>query len=200
MRSPNGWGSISKMSGKRRNPFRVQITLGWEDTGGETEKRIRKTLGYFPTRQAAMIALAEYNKSPYDLDVNTITWEQVWNKWGPELIANTKTSRADVLKQADKRCRPLYSMKMKDIRKAHMQDILDSVAHMNLTSQSAIKYVMQHNYKWALENDVVQKDYSQFLTVQAPEKEKDLHFPFSVEEIQALWKNKDELTIIPVGQ
>lgn len=204
MKAPSGYGSIAKMSGKRRNPFRVQITTGWETVknkdGNVVPKRIRKTLGYFPTRQAAMIALAEYNKSPYDLNVNTITWLEVWNKWGPDLIANTKTSRAQTLNKAHERCSPLYDMKMKDIRKGHMQDIIDSISHMNLTSQHAIKYIMQHNFKWALENDIVMKDYSQFLTVTAPEKEKDLHFPLAVQEIQALWKKKDELTTIPVGQ
>lgn len=213
MRSPSGYGSIAKMSGKRRNPFRVQITTGWEfmkdeegnpvlDTNGEPKmKRLRKTMGYFPTRQAAMIALAEYNKSPYDLDVATVTWLDVWNKWGPAAIESASKSLTPQLRKAHERCEPLYTMKMKDIRKGHMQDILDSVSHMSETIQARVKYVMQQNFKWALENDVVIKDYSQFITINAPEKpkEENLHFPFTVEEIKTLWEHVDERTEMFIG-
>lgn len=214
MRAPNGFGSITKMSGKRRNPFRVQITTGWQvitnedgnpimDADGEPKtRRIRKTLGYFPTRQAAMIALAEYNKSPYDLDVATVTWLDVWNKWGPAAIENAGASLAPQLRKAHERCAPLYTMKMKDIRKGHMQDVLDSISHMNATSQQRLKYVMTQNFKWALENDVVVKDYSQFLTVSVKEKEEEeeLHYPFTVDEIKTLWKNEAELMPLPIGK
>lgn len=211
MRAPSGFGSIAKMSGKRRNPFRVQITTGWEfmkdeegkpvlDANGEPKmKRLRKTMGYFPTRQAAMIALAEYNKSPYDLDVATVTWQDVWNKWGPAMIESSSKALAPQLRKAYERCEPLYTIKMKDIRKGHMQDILDGISHMSETVQARVKYVMQQNYKWALENDVVAKDYSQFLTINFTPKEEALHFPFSTEEIKKLWNRADERTAIMIG-
>lgn len=212
MRSPSGYGSIAKMGGKRRNPFRVQITMGWEfvkdengnpilDAKGEPKmKRIRKTMGYFPTRQAAMIALAEYNKSPYDLDIATVTWLDVWHKWGTAAIENAGKSLAPQLRKAHERCEPLYTLKMKDIRKGHMQTILDSVSNMGSTVQTRLKYVMQQNFKWALENDIVQKDYSQFLAVNVTKKEETLHFPFAKEEIQSIWKNESELITMPIGR
>ena len=200
------------MSGKRRNPFRVQITIGKEvmrDDRGKVLvtadgtpkfKLVRKTLGYFPSRQAAMIALAEYNKSPYDLDIATVTWLDVWEKWGTAAIENASKSLYPQLKKAHERCAPLYSMKMKDIRKGHMQDILDSIADMNATSQQRLKYVMTQNFKWALENDVVVKDYSQFLTVNVKQKEEELHFPFTTDEIRKLWQRVDEPIQIPIGK
>lgn len=204
MRSPSGYGSIAKMSGKRRNPYRVQITTGWEfvkdedgdpvlDKNGEPKvKRVRKTMGYFPTRQAAMIALAEYNKTPYDLDVATTTWLDVWKKWGPAAIENASSALSPQLRKAHERCAPLYDMKMKDVRKGHMQSILDSISHMSGTVQSRLKYVMQQNFKWALENDIITKDYSQFLTTDVKQKEEALHFPFAAEEIKALWKHQNK--------
>ena len=207
MRAPSGFGSIAKMSGKRRNPYRVQITTGWEfikdedgdpvlDENGEPKtKRIRKTMGYYPTRQAAIIALAEYNKTPYNLDNNTVTWLDVWNKWGPAAIENAGKSLSHQLSAAHKRCAPLYSLKMKDIRKGHMQDLLDETANMSGTVQARLKYVMQQNFKWALENDIIAKDYSQFLSTDVKQKEEDeaLHFPFTTEEIKKLWTYQDKL-------
>lgn len=209
MRSPSGYGSIEKLSGKRRNPYRVQITTGWEivkDEDGDPvldkngypkTKRTRKTMGYFPTRKDAMIALAEYNKTPYDLDTATVTWLDVWNKWGPAAIENGGKSLAPQLKKAHERCAPLYSMKMKDVRKSHMQDILDSIADMSSTVQTRLKYVMQNNFKWALENDIITKDYSQFLTTNVKKKEESLHFPFTTEEIKKLWSYENKLFPFP---
>ena len=205
MRAPSGYGSIAKMSGKRRNPYRVQITTGWDfikdedgdpmlDKNGEPKvKRIRKTMGYYPSRQAAMIALAEYNKSPYDLDVATMTWLDVWEKWGPAALENASASLARQLRISHTRCAPLYSLKMKDVRKAHMQDLLDGIAHMSGSTQVRLKYVMQQNFKWALENDIVNKDYSQFLTTDIKQKEEALHFPYTAEEIEKLWAYKNKL-------
>lgn len=205
MRSPSGFGSIGKMSGKRRNPYRVQITTGWEfmkdedgdpilDKNGEPKvKRIRKTMGYYPTRKAAMIALAEYNKTPYDLDNNTMTWLDVWEKWGPAAIENASDTLARQLKAAHDRCAPLYGIRMKDIRKGHMQTILDSIANMSGTTQARLKYVMQQTFKWALENDIINKDYSQFLTTDVKKKEEALHFPYTTDEIKKLWTYESKI-------
>lgn len=33
MRLPSGYGSIIKLSGKRRNPYAVRITTGYTDNG-----------------------------------------------------------------------------------------------------------------------------------------------------------------------
>lgn len=33
MKMPNGYGSIIKLSGKRRRPFAVRITAGYTDEG-----------------------------------------------------------------------------------------------------------------------------------------------------------------------
>ena len=65
------FGGIRKLSGNRRRPFQVRITKGWEIVDGK-EKQIFSTLGYFKSRQEAMIALAEYNKEPFDIDTKKV--------------------------------------------------------------------------------------------------------------------------------
>ena len=40
MRHQNGFGSIVKLSGARRKPYALRITVGWEDG-----KQVRKYLG-----------------------------------------------------------------------------------------------------------------------------------------------------------
>jgi len=55
MRRGNGAGQIFKVKdGKRRNPWRVRVTVGWEfDELKGRSKQIMKDLGYFPTRVKA---------------------------------------------------------------------------------------------------------------------------------------------------
>lgn len=76
MRNPNGYGTVAKLSGNRRNPFVVRKTLGWDDRGYP----IYEIIGYYPTREAGMIALAEYNRDPYDIQTAKITMEQLYQK------------------------------------------------------------------------------------------------------------------------
>ena len=42
MRNPNGFGNISKLSGNRRNPFRVRVTAGWKLVDRLTEEVIEE--------------------------------------------------------------------------------------------------------------------------------------------------------------
>jgi len=41
MKLPNGQGTVYKVKGKRRKPFRVRATIGWNNEG----KQIYKELG-----------------------------------------------------------------------------------------------------------------------------------------------------------
>ena len=80
MKLPNNYGSIQKLPGTRRKPYRVVKTIGWDDNG----KQIRKTIGYFETRTLALQELALYNENPYDIDQRTITVEKLHKKWKEE--------------------------------------------------------------------------------------------------------------------
>lgn len=64
MKRANGNGSITKVKGNRRKPYKVVITKGWDSTTG---KQIKKMLGYYFTQKEANKALADYLDTPYDL-------------------------------------------------------------------------------------------------------------------------------------
>ena len=44
MKLPNGYGSVYKLSGKRRNPYAARITVGWKD---DFEKQKSYPVYYF---------------------------------------------------------------------------------------------------------------------------------------------------------
>ena len=80
MRHPNGYGSVSKMSGKRRRPYMVQITTGYTvDPVLGTAKQLRQVLGYYAKREDALQALADYNKDPYSLETARVTFAELYD-------------------------------------------------------------------------------------------------------------------------
>lgn len=73
MKLPNGFGSVYKLSGNRRNPWCARKTVGWNDKG----QVIYVFIGYYATKKEALIALGDYNKDPYDIKNSTLTFEAI---------------------------------------------------------------------------------------------------------------------------
>ena len=90
MKLPNGYGSVHKLKGKRRKPWRARITDGFVyDLVEDKQVQKYKTLGYYETKQKALQALAAYNENPYDLDADKIT-----------LLNVMKNGRKNILKKS----------------------------------------------------------------------------------------------------
>lgn len=194
MRHPNGFGGIRKLSGNRRRPWQVRLTAGWR-IDGERAKQIYSTLGYYETRAAALMALAEYNRAPYDLDSGKITFADIYNiLWDQQFSKMGKSSVASY-RAAYKKCEPLHNMPLKSIKKMHMQEIMKNTADMSKASQNAIKVLLKAIFKYGVENDIVVKDYSVFVEITAEHKDS-TRKPFTDAEIKMLW-NKIDYVVSP---
>lgn len=91
MRLPNGFGSVHKLPGKRRKPWRARVTTGWVmvDKDGQTvpddsrdavdAKQVYKTIGYFGKRQEALAALMAYNGE--EPEQAALTFAELYDKW-----------------------------------------------------------------------------------------------------------------------
>ena len=175
----------------RRRPYRVRLTTGWElneDTG--KQKQLYVTLGYYASRKEAMLALAAYHASPYDLSADKITFEDAYKAWSKKDYEERSYTSRKQLESAYKKCEPIYNMRMRDIKKAHMQDILDKYEDQSETAQRNIKTVMKNTFKYCMENDLINKDYTVYLTTKSAASEEDgIHTPYTAEEIAMLWDN-----------
>ena len=60
MKNPNGFGSVTRLSGKRRKPWVAKVTVGFDQNTG---KQIQKSIGTFATRADAMKQLSLYQVS-----------------------------------------------------------------------------------------------------------------------------------------
>ena len=59
MKLPNGYGSICKVKGNRRNGFIVRVTTGWDMDG----KQIRKVLGFVSSQKERCYIFSSLDKS-----------------------------------------------------------------------------------------------------------------------------------------
>lgn len=94
MKRANRTGSITKVKERRRNPYRVIITIGWDNNG----KQIKKTLGYYHTSDEATIALANYNANPYDISGDKATFSDVYEKWSEQKYPTISQSNIKAMK------------------------------------------------------------------------------------------------------
>jgi integrase len=189
MRNPNGYGAIYKLSGKRRRPFIVRITTGWDNN----RKQVFQTLGYFEKREQAIKFLADYNENPYNVEIN-ITFAELYEKWLSRKENRISESNSRAYKMAYNFSKPLYGLKFNEIRTEHMQDIIDGCEKSYDTIRK-IRVLYNQLFDYAMEHDIVKKKYSEYIVM--PEREdSEKHKPFTKEEIQSLWDNIDRSEFI----
>ena len=106
MKRANGTGSVTKVSGNRRKPYQVMVTIDWTEEG----KQKRKSLGYFKTLGKAIAALENFNENPYDISGGKATFSEVYEKWSEQHFTEISDSNINGIKAAYKRCEHLYNL------------------------------------------------------------------------------------------
>lgn len=181
MKNPNGFGSVVKLSGKRRRPYAIRITVGFNDKG--TQKY--KYLSYYETQREAIIALSEFNKIPYDINANSVTFAELCSRYDSDGSQGITPALKKLNKTNFNHCQPIHKTIFKDLRRAHLQGIIDSLE--TVTAKANVASYLRKLYKFALDNDIVHKDYAQ--TLVAPSKNrKSEKTIFSDSEISTLWE------------
>lgn len=188
---PNGYGTIYKMSGKRSKPYRAMKTDKWiiDPVTGKS-KQIRSTIGYYQSREDAMIALANYNENPYDIKADSITFSEVYEKWSENYFPTlSNPSSVRTVTAAYAYCNGLYDMRMKDIKVSHLEGTILN-AQVGDSTKSRIKSLFNMMYKYAVAHDIVEKDYASVMFANGSpikrSRTKEV-MPFSQEEIFLLW-------------
>lgn len=192
MKLPNGYGTVYKLSGKRRNPYMVRKTIGWtiDENGASVQNRV--TIGYFPTRQAALTALAEFNKNPYDIETSTITFEEVYARWSKEHFEKISSNAVRTYKSAFNYCSPLYRMRFRDIRVVHLEGTLDE-PDVPDSVRERIKSLFNMLFRYALKYDLTDKDYASICKSVKRASPKIQRIPFTDQEIELLFENSDSV-------
>lgn len=185
IRRANGKGTVVKLSGRRRLPYEVRVNTHMD----ERYYPVYDVLGRYADRDEATAALLAYNKDPYDLNINKITFAEVYEKYFERKYLKGKkkfsASSVNCTKMAFKKCTTLHNRVFKDLRTDDLQAILDdwSLSHAYMEH---IRNLFNQMYDYAMQYDIIQKDVSKFVEITKPDD--DEHgIPFTQEEIAKLW-------------
>lgn len=187
MRLPNGFGSCVKLQGKRRRPYMVRITKGWTDDG----KQIMAVLGYYRTKAEGIQALADYNQNPVDLTVHKISFSRLYNMWTKEKYGDGPIPNSYAA--AYKFCESLYDFPFSELKTADFQKVIDSCP-LGYSSKKNIKIIINQMTKYAIANDIVNKNYISYAKLPIREESR-IHKPFSNIELAELWKRSDKYDV-----
>lgn len=184
----NGEGTVFKLSGNRKKPWAVRITVGWDR---KTGKQLMKYLSYHRTRKEAKAALREYLVNPFNLESKDITVMDMFEEWYKTTPLELETKRG--YKSALNQVPAIHNRKLRDIKivelKAYMKDLRPA-------TQANFKYMMKHVYMLGIENEAVERDLSVFLKPESGEKKQ--RKPFSLEEIAKIKEFDHELKDITI--
>lgn len=183
MRNPNSFGGISKLSGKRRNPYMARVTTGFNECG----KQQYKILGYYPNRKLAMESLVEYHKNPQIHNISELTFSDVYDQFCQFKWLRENNPIPSNYKSMYKWCEPIYKTPFTQLRLNELQKILDDCP-LGYVSKSLIKSLINMVYKYAVANDYVNKNYAE-LMVLPKQSQSEIHAPFTDDELKLLWKN-----------
>lgn len=190
-RRPNGSGTVVKLSGRRKNPYQVRVNTRINENGYP----VYDVLACYPDRVSAEIALAEYNKAPYNPQDRKKLFCEVFASWylwkykEPFAAAGRKTSAQYCTMAAYKKCAALHNMPMWDIRAVDLQALLD-LQELSHATLEHMRNLFRQMYKYAIQFELVPKDYSQYVTISKADD--DIHgVPFTPDELRALWEHRE---------
>lgn len=211
MRRANKAGSVFKVCGKRRKPWRARVTVGYRvDENGEV-KQVVKDLGYFQTRQEAEVALKSYADNPYDLDTKNITLKDVYDEWSKGYFKTIEDSSIRSVTSAFAYMHSLHNRRIRDIRVPQLKKCLEEAYVIerqgknkgekkmaSASTKARMKSVMNLMFMYAVEHEYVETNYAKNFNL--PEEirkdcinDKKEVVIFSNEEIEKLWGSVSEV-------
>lgn len=187
MRRPQGTGSVYKKNDtRRRKPWVAVVNYGLKENG----VRSRHMIGSFATSREAWEALSLYfvNKEENGFDT-AVTFGQLFDRLKKEK-ENTGGLSRQYMGAWKNHLSQLAKTPIANVKAMHLQDIIDN-SGLAGGAQQRLATLLHWIYAIAISNDLISKDYSQFIKI-VPKTKSDMHRPFSTEEMRILWKNTNE--------
>lgn len=211
---PNGKGSIKHLSGKRSKPYAVYPPV--EEFALNGSPVLKPAIGYFATYDEAYQALMLYTNAPNDMKRSSVsfsdlcaamlsghntapskysdmTFAQIYGLYFDSKYNNAKKqfslSSIRSTKSAFRNCVKLHNRKFLDLKKADLQEVVDACP-LKHASLELIVSLFKGMYTYALQNDITDKNYAQYVTINIADDDES-GVPFSEAALETLWKNKD---------
>lgn len=186
MRAGNGNGTVRKLSGRRNKPYQALVTVG-DKVVNDKIVPDRLSLGCYATKREARMACYEYLRNPMNADDFNITFANVFHhvledkEWKP--------SMKRLMLTAFNKAEHFHNKRMRAIKLRDIDLMAQLVDGSSKSTQNAMKIMIHLCFEWSIKHDIVNKDYSQYMTFKhtAARKEKSAYSPHEIE----LVKNDD---------
>jgi integrase len=173
MRNPNGYGTVYKLSGKRRRPYLARVPIGRADNG----RTLYQTIGYFEKSEDALDALAKHRFAPVSPRSN-ITLKALYTEWSDVKYQYISRQLQDNYKAAWGHLSRYSNVVFKELRTGHLQSVVDGCykAQKGKSTLQKIKILSSLLYDYAIQNDICNKNYAKFIKLPKFEKVEKEHF------------------------
>ena len=185
-RRGNGSGSVYKRADLKARPWVAVTPAVWDEDG----KRTTQVIGYYATAQEATDAIESYRKHP-TTRLN-ITTEKLFAEWSAIAYKDISKQTKDNYDAAWKKLSQLKGSSFRELRTAQLQEQIDRVSDMSFSTLSKVKALLTQMYDYAVQNDIIDKNYAKFIRL--PKKEKTIKDCFSDLELK---KIEQAVGIIP---
>ncbi len=184
LKRANGTGNVTKLSGRRSKPWCARMTV--KDSNGQPKSVV---VGCFERKTDALIALEKIINSgglPQFFNITVAEVRQLWmDKHYDKLSKSGVQNYNTAWSHFDER---IKNMKMADIKTYHFQHVVDTAMKKGLSRSSCekIKQLASQLCQWAMQNDIIEKNYAQFVEITATDSTP--REPFSQQELQIIWQ------------
>lgn len=206
MKLPNGYGTVYKLSGRRRNPWVARVTTGWTTAtatkgkrkGQKVRRQLYQTIGYYETKQDALAALGQHHITPV-APKKEITLKQLYDEWSEPKYKKLSRYTVSNYKTAWGYIKIFEQEKFAEMRTAHWQRIIDLAAEKGL-KKSALKKIRTVGSllcKHAMKNDIVNKNYAALVELpKFEEVEKERFSDLEVKKLEEAAKSDRWVSVI----
>lgn len=182
-RRASGSGSISRDPRNARAPYIARSAPQVKYSHGVY-------LGAFPTVKEAQAAIEAYEQGKHP-DLYNADLAKVYELWSAKHFEGLSANGESGYRAAFADLGMLHSRKMRDIKTADFQSCIDKVAEKYSRSKcEKVKQLCSQLCKYAMQNDIIDKNYAQFIVL--PKEEKKEKVTFTDKELLNLWANSDD--------
>lgn len=186
MRKPNGYGSIKRLSGRRRRPFVFVVS----------QEGRQKPVEYFTSQVEAEIFAADYNRihKHTSLPGHRETLAEMYCRWRAAHIVDTEPSASTIASYANswKHLEAIGQEPITELKHKDYQGILDQMrkAGLGYSSLKKVRSLISMVEKYALETEIISRAYALLLRIGKHHPVRP-HKVISRQKINRLWAQVD---------
>lgn len=175
----NGTGTVYQLPNGK---YIARVTLGYIDGKRKTASKT------FVKKSDAILALSSLKKQKISPITANISFADAYNDMISKHEQKVGKSTIDNYKYAMAYYKPIAYLPLKDIKTEHLQRCIDACNKGTRTKEN-MKAVASLIFKYAMQNDIVEKNYAEYLYL--GKKEHEEREPFSNEEVKKIYSALD---------